>query len=81
MVGPWSLNLVVVADKASHLGLAICFRQKMVEQKSWATISQSIKALLRWKFRVLDLFHDPGVLPVSLAHLVARTGCDRVKMD
>ena len=28
MAGPWRLHLVVAADKANHLGLAICFRQK-----------------------------------------------------
>ena len=28
MASPWSLHLVVAVDKASHLGLAMCFRQK-----------------------------------------------------
>ena len=28
MAGPWSLNLVVATNKASHLGSAICFRLK-----------------------------------------------------
>ena len=28
MAGPWRLHLVVAANKASHLGLAICFRPK-----------------------------------------------------
>ena len=46
MAGLWRLHLVVTADKANHLGLAICFRQKMVEQKSWATVSWSIKIFL-----------------------------------
>ena len=46
MAGPWKLYLVVVANKASYLESAICFRQQMVEQKSWVTVSQSIKALL-----------------------------------
>ena len=30
MAGPWRLHLVVAADQASHLWLAMCFRQKMV---------------------------------------------------
>ena len=42
----------------------------MVEQKSWATVRQSIKALLGWKFHVQDLLHEPEVQPVSLTHLV-----------
>ena len=66
------MHLVVAADQASHLGLVMCFRQKMVEQKSWATVTQSIKVVLGWKFRVQDLFYEPKVLPVSLTHLVAR---------
>ena len=28
MADPWSLHLVAIVDRASHLGLAICFRQK-----------------------------------------------------
>ena len=35
-----------------------------------ATVSQSIKAVLGWKFQVQDLLHDLEVLLVSLAHLV-----------
>ena len=33
-----------------------------------------MKALLRWKFQVQDLLHESEVLPVSLAHLIARMG-------
>ena len=43
-------------------------------QKVWATVTQSIKAILGWKFWIQDLLHEPEVLPVSLAHLVARMG-------
>ena len=28
MADPWRLHLVVAVDKASHLGEALCFRQK-----------------------------------------------------
>ena len=28
MASPWSLHLVVAADKANHLGSAMCFRLK-----------------------------------------------------
>ena len=28
MASPWSLHLVIAADKASHLGSAMCFRSK-----------------------------------------------------
>ena len=71
MVRPWRLHLVVAANQANHIGLAMCFRQKMVWQNSWATVTQSIKAVLGWKFRVQDLIHEPKVLLVSLTHLVA----------
>ena len=37
------------------------------------------KALLRWKFQVQDLLHEPEVLLVSLAHLVARMGWAHAK--
>ena len=43
------------------------------------TVTQSIKALLRWKFWVQDLLHEPEVLPVSLAHLVVRMGWAHAK--
>ena len=38
------------------------------------TVTQSIKALLRWKFWVQNLFHELEVLPVSFAHLVECMG-------
>ena len=41
-------------------------------QKLWATVTQSIKAVLGWKFWIQDLLHESEVLLVSLAHLVAR---------
>ena len=72
MADPWRLHLVVATDKANHLGSTICFRQRMVEQKSWATVTKNIKAILEWKFWIQDLFHEPEVLPVSFALLVAR---------
>ena len=40
-------------------------------QKLWATVTQSIKAVLGWKFWIQDLLHELEVLPVSLVHLVA----------
>ena len=43
-------------------------------QKLWATVTQSIKVVLGWKFWIQDLLHEPEVLPVSLAHLVACMG-------
>ena len=46
----------------------------MVEQKSWATVTQSIKTILGWKFWIQDPLHEPEVLPLFLAHLVARKG-------
>jgi len=79
MTGPWKLYLVVAADKASYLWSAICFRQQMVEQKSWVIVSQSIKAILGWKFWVQNLLHVLEVLPMSLAHLVARMGWAHAK--
>ena len=75
MAGPRRLHLVVAVDKASHLGSALCFRQKkIVEYKSWATVTQSIKIVLGWKFWIQDPLHELEVLPLSLAHLVARKG-------
>ena len=47
--------------------------------KIMGIVTQSIKALLRWKFWIQDLFHEPKVLPVSLAHLVARMGWAHAK--
>ena len=41
-------------------------------QKLCATVSQRIKACLGWKFQVQDLRHEPKVLPMFLAHSVAR---------
>ena len=41
-------------------------------QKLWATVTQSIKAVLRWKFWIQDLLYQPEVLLVSLVHLVVR---------
>ena len=46
--------------------------KKLVEQKSRATVTKNIKAILEWKFWIQDLFHEPEVLPVSFALLVAR---------
>ena len=51
----------------------------MLGQKSRATVSQSIKALLRWKFWVQDFLHELEVLLVSLAHLVACLGWAHAK--
>ena len=48
--------------------------EKKARLKIRGTVTQSIKALLRWKFWVQDLLYEPKVLPVSLAHLVARMG-------
>ena len=48
-------------------------------QKLQATATQSIKAILGWKFWIQDLFHEPEVLPVSLSHLVARMGWAHAK--
>ena len=51
----------------------ICFKGKIgLQLKLYVTVTQSIKTILRWKFWIQDLFHEPEVLPVSLAHLVAR---------
>ena len=46
-------------------------RRKGFGQKLWATVTQSIKTIFGWKFRVQDLLHEPKVLLVSLTHLVA----------
>ena len=40
-------------------------------QKLWTTVTQSMKAILGWTFWIQDLLHEPEVLLVSLAHLVA----------
>ena len=48
--------------------------KKWFGQKLWATVIQSIKTVLGWKFWLQDLLHEPEVLSVSLAHLVARKG-------
>ena len=48
-------------------------------QKLWATVTQSIKTVLGWKFWIQDLLHEPKVLPVSLAYLVARMGWAHAK--
>ena len=53
--------------------------KKWFGQKLWATVTQSIKAVLGWKFWIQDLLHEPEVLPVSLAHLVARMGWAHAK--
>jgi len=42
MTDPWNLHLVVVVDKASHLGSAICFRPK--NGKSGKVRPQSARA-------------------------------------
>ena len=46
--------------------------KKMFGQKLWATVTQSMKAILGWKFWIQDLLYEPEVLLVSLAHLVER---------
>lgn len=75
MAGPWRPHLIALANKASHLGLIMCFRpKKKVKQKSWTTDNRCIKSLLGWKFRVQNLFHEVEVLLVYLAHLVAHIG-------
>ena len=43
------------------------------------TVTQSIKAVLEWKFWIQDLLHEIEVLLVSLAHLVARMGWAHAK--
>ena len=48
-------------------------------QKLWATVTQSIKTVLGWKFWIQDLFHEPEVLLVSLTHLVACMGWAHAK--
>ena len=48
--------------------------KKMFGQKPWATVTQSMKAILGWKFWIQDLLYEPEVLLVSLAHLVERMG-------
>ena len=53
--------------------------KKKFEQKLWATITQSIKSILRWKFWIQDFLHEPEVLLVSLTHLVARMGWAQAK--
>ena len=61
-------------------GSQICFKGKSgLWQKLWATVTQSIKVVLGWKFWVQDLPHEPEVLPVSLTHLVARMGWAHAK--
>ena len=53
----------------------LCLKEKKrLRQKLWATVTQSIKAVLGWKFWIQDLLHEPEVLPVSLTHLVACMG-------
>ena len=47
---------------------------KRFGQKLWATVTQSIKTVLWWKFWIQDLLHELEMLSVSLAHLVARMG-------
>ena len=57
----------------------ICFKGKSgLEQKLYAIVTQNIK-ILGWKFWIQDLFHEPDVLPMSLAHLVARMGWANAK--
>ena len=46
--------------------------KKWFRQKLWVTVTQGIKAVLGWKFWVQDLLHEPEMLPMSPAHLVAR---------
>ena len=53
------------------------FKGKMGSDR--AIVSQSIKAVLGWKFQVQDLLHEPKVLPLSLAHLVAQMGWAHAK--
>ena len=53
--------------------------KKWFGQKLWVTVTQSIKAVLGWKFWIQDLLHEPEVLPMSLAHLVARMGWSHAK--
>ena len=53
--------------------------KKGFRQKLWVTVTQSIKAILGWKFWIQGLFHKAEVLLVSLAHLVARMGWAHVK--
>ena len=43
----------------------------MVRAKTLSTVNQSIKIVLGWKFWVQALLHEPEVLPMSFAHLVA----------
>ena len=43
------------------------------------TVTQSRKAVLGWKFWIQDLLYELEVLPVSLAHLVARMGWAHAK--
>ena len=53
----------------------LCLKEKKrLRQKLWATVTQSIKAVLGWKFWIQDLLYEPEVLPVSLTHLVACMG-------
>ena len=53
-------------------GNQLCLKEKKgFWQKLWATVTQSIKAVLGWKFWIQDLFHELEVLLVSLTHLVA----------
>ena len=47
--------------------------------KLWPTVTQSIKAVLGWKFWIQDLLHELEVLLVFLAHLVACMGWAHVK--
>ena len=61
-------------------GSQLCLKEKKrFRQKFWATVTQNIKAVLGWKFWIQDLLYEPKVLPMSLAHLVARMGWAHVK--
>ena len=61
-------------------GSQLCLKEKKgFRQKLWATVTQSIKAVLGWKFWIQDLLREPEVLLVSLAHLVARMGWGHIK--
>ena len=61
-------------------GSQICFKGKNgLKLKLYATVTQSIKTILGWKFWIQDLFHELEVLPVSLAHLVAHIGWAHAK--
>ena len=53
------------------------FKGKMGSDR--AIVSQSIKAVLGWKFQVQNLLHELEVLLVSLAHLVTGMGWAHAK--